>query len=80
MSVHSPVAKPMRAATTLPPSTVFEAAGVESGLARSSRGRRPGAHRESGATPWRTGMREIVLFITFGLVVVYRPAHLGARA
>lgn len=35
--------------------------------------RRPGAHREPGSNPWRTGWREFVATLTRGRVRVYRP-------
>lgn len=33
----------------------------------------PGAHREPGSTPWRTGLREVVAMLTHGRLEIYRP-------
>ena len=55
---------------------LLRAAGVDIGAAQAPRRRRrPGAHREPGSNPWRTGIRELVMAMTWGHLVVFRPAH-----
>lgn len=54
---------------------------VEVAPARRARRRGPGAHREPGSTPWRTGLREIVMAMTRGRLEPWRPVtRVVARA
>ena len=36
--------------------------------------RAPGQHREPGSNPWRTGLRELAMWVSFGHWVPWRPA------
>lgn len=36
--------------------------------------RGPGMHREPGSNPWRTGLRELAMWVSFGRWVPWRPA------
>ncbi|WP_226344805.1 hypothetical protein [Agilicoccus flavus] len=76
MSVQLHVAAPARG-RDLPVGPVVGVSGLPTAqeMLLSSRRRGPGAHREPGSTPWRTGVRELVLALTFGRLEVYRPAH-----
>lgn len=88
MSVDLAAARPLTvkrtnaAATAVAPGgardvALLQAAGVSDAAARlPRRRRRPGAHREPGSNPWRTGIRELVMAVTWGHLVVFRPVHL----
>ncbi|WP_168581224.1 hypothetical protein [Gephyromycinifex aptenodytis] len=36
-----------------------------------------GAHREPGSTPWRTGLREIIWFLSFGTLRLWESPARG---
>lgn len=77
MSVNYPVATPLRSRDLSRDISLIEATGVSaSGVVLSrSRRRGPGAHREAGSNPWRTTIRELVMALSWGQIVVFRPAH-----
>ena len=65
-------------------STLVRSAGVSVSLKPSRIDRRaPGRHREPGSSPWRTGLRELAMWVSFGHWIPWRPAAyrlaLGAR-
>lgn len=58
-----------------PSSTLVRRAGVTVTL-KPSRVEpvRAGRHREPGSSPWRTGLRELAMWVSFGHWVPWRPA------
>lgn len=58
-----------------PSANLVRGAGVTTDLQVSRASRRaPGMHREPGSNPWRTGLRELAVWVSFGHWVPWRPA------